>query len=160
MKSASIRRSDQALRRYAQLPTLTLAGGVAFWAANFATSLLPVAAEYRAALSIAYLPMVLVDSLLAGLLVGLLVSFFLLRLFDRLPTESPMLKATLLSFVALVALTIVTWAAGSAGGPSDASQYFLTGTVLNIPRFLALGIAVGYVYQRSAPRRRRTEGPG
>ncbi len=144
---------------YRQLPTLTLAGGLAFWAANFATSLLPVAAEYRAARSIAYLPMVLVESLVAGLVVGLLVSFCLLRLDDRLPTGSPMLKATLLSFVALGVLTIVTWAAGSLGGPSDGSDYFLMGTLLNIPRFLALGIAVGYVHKRSATQRRPAEGP-
>jgi hypothetical protein len=150
VKSAPIGRSDpQALpRAYAHLPTLTLAGGVAFWAANFATSLLPIAAEYRAARSIAYLPMVLVESLLGGLIVGLVVSFFLLRLYDTLPTESPTLKATLLSIVALVVVTIVTWAAGSLGGPSDSSQYLLVGTVLNIPRFLALGIAVGYFYKR------------
>ena len=160
MKSASIGRSDQALPRYAQLPTLTIAGGVAFWAANFATSLLPVAAEYRAALSIAYLPMVLVESLVAGLIVGLLVSFFLLSLYERLPSESPMLKATLLSFVAFVVLTIVTWAAGTLRGPSDASRYFLMGTLLNIPRFLALGIAVGYFHKRSVTQRRPTEGPG
>jgi dolichyl-phosphate-mannose--protein O-mannosyl transferase len=139
---------------------LALAGGVAFWAANFATSLLPIAAEYRAALSIDYLPMVLVESLVAGLIVGLLVGFFVLRLYDTLPSESPMLKATLLSFVALVVLTIVTWGAGSLGGPSDASGYFLVGTLLNIPRFLALGIAVGYFHKRSATPGRPTEGPG
>ena len=32
---------------------LTVAGGLGFWVANFAISLTPVAAEYRAALSIA-----------------------------------------------------------------------------------------------------------
>ncbi len=145
---------------YAHLPTLTLAGGLAFWATNFATSLLPIAAEYRAALSISYLPMVLVESLIGGLIVGLVVSFFLLRLYDRLPTGSPMLKATLLSFVALVVLTIVTWAAGNFGGPSDAARFFLVGTVLNFPRFLALGIAVGYFHKRSTTPRRPKEGPG
>jgi hypothetical protein len=145
---------------YAHLPTLALAGGVAFWAANFATSLLPIAAEYRAALSIAYLPMVLVESLLAGLIVALIVSFFLLRLYDSVPSESPMLKATLLSLVALVVLTIVTWAAGSVAGPSDGSRYVLMGTLLNVPRFLALGIAVGYFHKRSTTQRRPTEGPG
>jgi sugar phosphate permease len=133
---------------------------VAFWAANFATSLLPVAAEYRAARSIAYLPMVLVESLVAGLIVGLLVSFFLLRVSDRLPTGSPMMKAILLSFVALLVLTIVTWAAANVGGPSDASGSFLMGTLLNFPRFLALGIAVGYFHKRSAAPRRPKEGPG
>jgi sugar phosphate permease len=161
VKSASIGRSEpQGLPRYAQLPALTVAGGVAFWAANFATSLLPIAAEYRAALSIAYLPMVLVESLVAGLVVGLVVSFLLLRFSDKLPTVSPMLKATLLSAVALLVLTIATWAAASLAEPSDASRYFVVGTLLNIPRFLALGIAVGYVHKRSATVRRPTEGPG
>jgi hypothetical protein len=130
------------------LPKLALAGGVAFWATTFATSLLPIAAEYRSALSIAYVPMVLVESLIGGLIVGLLVSFFLLRLYEALPTESPMLKAEILSVLALVLLTIVTWGAGSLAEPSDASRYFLIGTVLNLPRFLALGIAVGYFYKR------------
>ena len=130
------------------LPKLALAGGVAFWATTFATSLLPIAAEYRSALSIAYVPMVLVESLIGGLIVGLLVSFFLLRLYEALPTESPMLKAEILSVAALVVLTIVTWGAGSLAEPSDASRYFLIGTVLNVPRFLALGVAVGYFYKR------------
>ena len=160
VKSASIGRSDHALPRYARLPTLTLAGGLAFWAANFATSLLPIAAEYRAARSIAYLPMVLVESLVGGLVVGLVVSFLLLRFGDKLPTASPILKATLLSAVALLVLTIVTWAAGSLAEPSDASGYFLVGTVLNVPRFLALGIAVGYFYTRSTTSSRPSEAPG
>ena len=43
---------DTQIPELAQLK-LTLAGGLAFWAANFATSLPPIAAEYRAALSIA-----------------------------------------------------------------------------------------------------------
>ncbi len=38
---------------------LALAGGLGFWVANFAISLTPIAAEYRAALSIAYFPMLL-----------------------------------------------------------------------------------------------------
>jgi hypothetical protein len=150
MKTEPLGRGNSQTRPglYKHLPKLALAGGVAFWATSFATSLLPIAAEYRAALSISYLPMVLVESLAGGLIVGLLVSFFLLRLYEALPTESPMLKAEILSVVALVVLTIVTWGAGSLAEPSDASRYFLIGTVLNLPRFLALGIAVGYFYKR------------
>ena len=150
MKTEPLRRGNpQALPGvYTHLPKLALAGGVAFWATTFATSLLPIAAEYRSALSIAYVPMVLVESLIGGLIVGLLVSFFLLRIYEALPTESPTLKAEILSVVALVVLTIVTWGAGSLAEPSDASRYFLIGTVLNLPRFLALGIAVGYFYKR------------
>jgi len=150
MKTEPLGRGNSQTRPglYKHLPKLALAGGVAFWATSFATSLLPIAAEYRAALSISYLPMVLVESLAGGLIVGLLVSFFLLRLYEALPTESPILKAEILSVVALVVLTIVTWGAGSLAEPSDASRYFLIGTVLNLPRFLALGIAVGYFYKR------------
>jgi hypothetical protein len=39
--------------------TLAIGGGVAFWVANFAISRTPIAAEYRAALSISYLPTLL-----------------------------------------------------------------------------------------------------
>jgi hypothetical protein len=46
---------------YKKLFKLAIGGGVAFWAANFAISRTPIAAEYRAALSISYLPM-LVES--------------------------------------------------------------------------------------------------
>ena len=42
-----------------KLYQLTFGGGVAFWAANFAISRTPIAAEYRAALSISYFPMLL-----------------------------------------------------------------------------------------------------
>ena len=51
-----------------QLVKLTIAGGLGFWVANFAISLTPIAAEYRAALSIAYLPMLL-EALVGGLVI-------------------------------------------------------------------------------------------
>ncbi len=47
-----------------KLYKLTIGGGVAFWAANFAISRTPIAAEYRSAFSISYLPMALVEALL------------------------------------------------------------------------------------------------
>jgi uncharacterized protein YacL len=136
---------------YRHLPQLTLAGGLAFWAANFATSLLPIAAEYRVAQSIAYVPMVLVESLAGGLVVGLMVSMFLLRLYGTLPSESPIVKAVLLSAVALIVFTVMTWGAGSLAAEStNDSGDFLIGIVLNVPRFAALGVAVGYYHQRLA----------
>jgi hypothetical protein len=150
VKTESLRRGDSQSRpgAYRHLPQLTLAGGLAFWAANFATSLLPIAAEYRAALSIAYVPMVLVESLVGGLIVGLLVSFFLLRLYETLPTGSPIFKAELLSAVALVVFTVVNWGVGRVAEPGNASPYLLIGFLLNVPRFAALGVAVGYVHER------------
>jgi len=49
---------------------LTIGGGVVFWATTIATSLLPIAAEYRAAFSNWKLQTVWVDSLLVGMIIG------------------------------------------------------------------------------------------
>jgi hypothetical protein len=126
---------------------LAAVGGLAFWVVNFAISRTPIAAEYRAALSISYFPM-LVESLIAGLIIGFCVSYFLLRFFDKLPTKNPISKSVILTFIVLIIVTI------SIGGPSsflttsDVSRYFLIGTIINILRILALGIAIGYLYIR------------
>ena len=47
-------RSPTSHGTFAQLCMLTLGGGLAFWAATFAFSLLPIAAEFRNAFSISY----------------------------------------------------------------------------------------------------------
>ena len=126
---------------------LTMAGGLAFWLANFAISRTPIAAEFRAALSISYLPM-LVEALVGGLIIAFCVSFFLLRFFDKIPTKDPILKSVILSFVVLIIITI------SIGGPSsfletsDVLRYFLIGTSFNFFRIFALGIGIGYLYKR------------
>ena len=52
---------------------LTIVGGLAFWVTNFAISRTPIAAEYRAGLSISYFPM-LVEALVGGLIIGFGVS--------------------------------------------------------------------------------------
>jgi hypothetical protein len=123
---------------------LAIAGGMAFWAANFATSLLPIAAEYRAALSISYLPMVLVEALLGGVIIGCFVSYSLLRFFDKIPTKSAIQKSVILSFVALAIIEALSTLAYL----NNASVYILIGVGLNLPRFLALGIVIGYLYER------------
>lgn len=60
---------------YKKLFKLTVAGGLAFWVANFAISRTSIAAEYRTALSISYLPMI-IESLIGGLIIGFCVSYF------------------------------------------------------------------------------------
>jgi hypothetical protein len=126
---------------------LAVAGGLAFWLANFAISRTPIAAEYRAALSISYYPMLL-EALIGGLIIGFCVSYFLLRFFDKIPTKDPILKSAILSFIVLIIVTI------SIGGPSsflatgDVFRYFLIGTIFNVIRILALGIGIGYLYRR------------
>ena len=129
------------------LYTFTIGGGVAFWAANFAISLTPIAAEYRAALSISYFPMLL-ESLLGGLIIGFGVSYFLLRFFDRIPTKNPISKSAILSFSVLIIVTILVGSPASFLTTSDVLRYFLIGTIFNVLRILALGIVVGYLCKR------------
>jgi hypothetical protein len=132
---------------YKKLYKLTVAGGVAFWAANFAISLTPIAAEYRAALSISYLPMI-VESLIGGLIIGFFVSYFLLRFFDKIPTKNPILKSVILSFIALIIVTILIEVPSSFLTTSDVLHVFLIGAMFNVLRILALGIVIGYLYKR------------
>lgn len=124
---------------------LAVVGGLAFWAVSIATSLLPITADYRAARWSA--ETVWVGSLPAGLLIGFFVSFFLFRFFDKIPTKNPILKSVILSIIALVIGSILLEAPASFG-TSDALYYFLFGTMLNAPRFLVLGIVIGYLYKR------------
>jgi hypothetical protein len=130
-----------------KLYILTIAGGVAFWAANFAISLTPIAAEYRVALSISYLPM-LVESLIGGMLIGFIVSYILLRYFDRIATQNPILKSVLLSCIVLIIVTIVLGGPATFRTLGDPLRYFLIGTLFNVLRILALGIVIGYLYKR------------
>ena len=131
-----------------EMTILVVAGGLGFWVANFAISLTPIAAEYRAALSISYFPMLL-ESLLGGLIVGFCVSYFLLRFFDKIPTKNPILKSVILSFIVLIVLTLLIEVPSKFLAPtSDALRYFLIGTMFNVIRILALGIGIGYLYDK------------
>ncbi len=128
--------------------TLTLAGGLGFWVANFAISLTPIAAEYRDALSISYFPMLL-EALIGGLIIGFFVSYFLLRFFDKLPTKNPILKSVILSFIALTIVTILIEVPAKFLKPtSGALRYFLIGAMFNVIRIPALGIVIGYLYNK------------
>jgi len=131
------------------------AGGAGFWLANFAISLTPVAAEYRAGLSISYFPM-LAEALVGGLALGFAVSYVLYRHFDRIPTRSPMAKAILLSLLALVVLTVLVDVPGKFfTATENPVRYFVIAAAFNMVRFLALGVAVGGFYgwnsSRGAP---------
>ena len=132
-----------------ELFRLTIAGGVVFWATSIATSLLPIAAEYRAAYSDWSIQTVWVTSLLMGMIIAYCVSWFLLRYFDKLPSKNPMLKSGILSFIALIIAVILIDVPQSFFGisnPSAALYYFLIGVMFNGARFLLLGIGIGYLY--------------
>ena len=56
-----------------------------------------------------------------------------------------MLSLTLiLSFVAVVVIEVIS----TFANPSNAYVYLVIDTVMNIPRILALGIVIGYLYKR------------
>ncbi len=127
---------------------LAVAGGLAFWVATIAISLLPVAAEYRSAFSKANIQTVWVASLPAGLIIGCCVSYSLLRFFDKILTKDPILKSVIISLIALVIMTILNLVPQSFLGQRDVLHYFLIGILLDAPRFLFLGIGIGYLYGR------------
>jgi hypothetical protein len=139
------RRSQETFKKTLELG---LAGGLAFWATNYATSLIPIAAEYRAELSISYSLMILVESLFGGLIIGCCVGYALLRLSDRIPTETSILKSLTLSLVALVIIQSFATLLDLGYPPF----YILLGAGLNVPRFLALGLVIGVLYDRFGDR--------
>jgi uncharacterized protein YacL len=126
---------------------LAVVGGLTFWGTSIITSLFPFTADYRVARWSA--ETVWVGSLPAGMIIGFLVSFFLVRFFEKIPTKDPILKSVVLSFIALIIGTILLEAPASLG-TSDALYYFLFGTILNVPRFLFVGVSIGYLYKARA----------
>ncbi len=130
---------------------LAIAGGLAFWVANFAISRTAIAAEYRTALSISYYPMLL-ESLIGGLIIGLWVAYPLLRFFGRIPAKDPVLKSVLLSSIVLVIVTILLAGPSSFFATNNVFRYFTLGTIFNLIRITALGIAIGCVCKKQYKR--------
>jgi hypothetical protein len=133
----------QASREFAKkLLLLAAAGGAAFWIIDFVISLSPIAAEYKAAFSISSVPVALAEALVGGLVIALCVSLFLLRFFDRIPGKRPIFKALILSFFIMVMIEGFS----ALGNPAHASVYLLLDSGMNAPRFLALGLVIGYLF--------------
>jgi NhaP-type Na+/H+ or K+/H+ antiporter len=90
----------------------------------------------------------LLEALIGGLIIGFCVSYSLLRLFDKLPTKSPILKSIIISFIALIIVTALVEVPAKFLTPTkDALHYFLIGTTFNAIRIPALGIVIGYLYR-------------
>jgi uncharacterized protein YacL len=135
----------QASREFSKkLLMLAAAGGAAFWITDFVIATSPISAEYKAAFSISSLPVALVEALAGGLVVAFCVSFFLLRFFARVPGKKPIFKALILSFFVMVIIEVFS----TLGNPAHASVYLLLDTGMNAPRFLALGLVIGYLANR------------
>jgi hypothetical protein len=135
-------------RARGRLLRLSVAGGLSFWVVNLAISLTPIAADYRSALSIAYVPM-LFEALLGGLLIALGVTYCLLRFHAAIPGRSPGRKAGLLSLLALILVTLLLEVPARFFTPTPhAMRYFLIGMAINVLRIFALGFVVGWLSGR------------
>jgi hypothetical protein len=135
---------------------LTLVGGLAFWLANFAISRTAIAADYRSAMSISYYPMLL-EALIGGLIIGLWVSYPLLRFYNRIPSKDPIMKSVFLSSLVLVIITLVLGGPSSFFATNNVLRYFIIGTVFNVIRITALGVAIGYMCKRQHSEVKSTE---
>jgi hypothetical protein len=131
-----------------KLIRLTLAGGIAFWVTSIATSLLPIASDYRAALSNWSMQTVWFASLFAGLMISCCISYCLLRHYDRIPAKDPVLKSVTVSLCALILTTVLIDIPGSIQGHGDVLHYFFIGFMFNLARFLLLGTAIGCQYNK------------
>jgi len=135
----------QASREFSKkLPMLAAGGGAAFWITDFVIAVSPITAQYQAAFSISSLPVALVEALAGGLVIAGCVSFVLLRFFDRIPGKNSIHKALILSFSAMAIIEVLS----ALANPAHASIYLLLDTGMNVPRFLALGFVIGYVFDK------------
>jgi hypothetical protein len=127
---------------------LAAAGSAAFWVTDFVIAVSPIAAQYKAAFSISSLPVALAEAFVGGLAIAWCVSFFLLRFVDRLPGKKTIFKAMVLSYFVMAIIEVFS----ALGNPAHASDYLLLVTGMNAPRFLALGLMIGYCFDRQKER--------
>jgi hypothetical protein len=138
-------RKQESSREFSKkLLKLAVAGGTAFWVTDFLMAVSPIAAAYKAAFSFSSLPVALVEALAGGLVIAFVVSIVMLRFFERIPGKNPIIKALLLSFTAMSIIEVLS----TLVDPAHASIYLLLDTGMNVPRFLALGFVIGYVFDR------------
>jgi hypothetical protein len=132
----------QASREFSKkLLLLVAAGGAAFWITDFLIAVSPITVQYQAAFSISSLPAALVAALAGGLMIAFFISFSLLRYFDRIPGKNPIYKALILSFGAMAMIEVL-----SALGNLSHTSVILLDTLMNAPRFLALGLVICFVF--------------
>ena len=135
-------------------------GAAAFWLANLSISATAMAADYRHALGIRYVPM-LVEAAAGGLVLSGVLTFMLLRRPSKTPGPNLLVKALLLGAATLVILTVGVEAPSKlASGVDDAAHWLLVATIINLLRILVLAATVGLVADVGARRRGRHPGHG
>jgi hypothetical protein len=132
--------------------SLTLTGMAAFWSANLLISLTPIAAAYRSALSIEYVPMVL-EAAVGGLIIAGVVALIMVRSGTRVPGGGPLRRALFLAMCVLVAVTLLVEVPAKLGaGIDDPGSWLIAATIFNTIRVVVLGLAIGLVARRQAAR--------
>ena len=86
--------------------------------------------------------------MLGGLIIGFCVSYLLLRFFEKIPTQAPISKSVILTFIVLIIVTILIGGPSSFFATGNVLRYFSIGTTFNLLRFLALGIVIGYLVDK------------
>ncbi|HOW91033.1 MAG TPA: hypothetical protein PK883_01850 [Anaerolineaceae bacterium] len=127
-----------------KLLKLTVSGGAAFWVIDFIMAVSPIATAYQAAFSFSSLPVALLEALAGGMVIAFSVSFILLQSFEKIPGKKPIVKALILSFIAMAIIEVLS----TLGNPNHASVYLLLDSGMNAPRFLALGLMIGYLFDK------------
>lgn len=125
--------------------TLTLAGAATFWLANYVISLTPVAADYRSALGIRYVPM-LVEAGAGGVLIAGILALVLRRFPERVPGAGLVRKALVLAGCAVALLTVaVEIPAKVSAGLTEPGRWLAVATVFNAVRISAAGFVLGWL---------------
>lgn len=128
---------------------LTLGGCIIFWLTSIITSLLPLAAEYRAAFSNWSIQSVWMGSLFMGIILGGSITYFLLRFYAKIPAKNPILTSVILSFIALVFALLLLDVPMYFQATAPSLFYLFIGILFNTVRFLFLGIGIGYLYRKN-----------
>lgn len=134
-------------RKWTRLLILTLTGGIVFWIASFFTSLLPLAASYRAAYSDWNRQAVWIGAAVMGLLFCGGISALYVRLFEKIPAKQPALKALLVSAAVLTAAVLAINLPMALRSAQTPLRYFLLGAAFDAARFLSAGLAIGFADQ-------------
>ena len=129
---------------------LTLSGAAVFWLVSFLTSLLPLAAAYRAAFSNWSMQTVWLGAVWMGSLFSLAVNCILLRRIKKYASENPVLSALIISAILLVAALLAFDLPMLLRAGMNVLHYFFIGVMFNTVRFLLMGLSVGLLYSQLA----------
>ena len=155
VRSSGTRGPGPTKPRWTRWWVLALSGAAAFWLTNVVLSMTPVAAGYRSALSIPYVPMLL-EAAAGGLVVAGPVALLIAQFPDRVPGSGPLRKAMLLAVGALVLLTVLVEVPSKLlSGVADPGHWLLVATVFNAIRLVALGVTIGLITRGRTTRQDR-----